>query len=226
MAKTIMLNSRFWEDNYISELQANEKLLFLYCLTNPRISLSGIYEVPLRNIALDTGIDTLSDMFKKFEKAKKIAYKEGWLCIINYPKYQNYKSPMIQVALKNEISIIPSNLLDYFISIGYPINTLSIVLKGKGKEQVKDKDKGEESFEKFWNEYPKKIGKAKAKKVFENIKDDLDSILRGLTKWKQTDQWKKDKGQFIPYPVTWLNQERWNDEVEGKPLNNKYERYN
>ena len=31
---------------------------------------------------------------------------------------------------------------------------------------------------------------------------------------KQTEQWKKDNGKFIPYPATWLNQERWTDEIK------------
>lgn len=30
---------------------------------------------------------------------------------------------------------------------------------------------------------------------------------------KQTEQWKKDNGKYVPYPATWLNQERWTDEI-------------
>ena len=26
-------------------------------------------------------------------------------------------------------------------------------------------------------------------------------------------EWKKDNGQFIPYPTSWLNQKRWEDET-------------
>ena len=98
MSKTIMLNSRFWEDNYISELDPSEKLLFLYCLTNLRLGLSGIYEVPLNHIAVDTGLDqtTLSKLFKRFENDRKILFLDGWICIINYPKYQNYESDQKQ----------------------------------------------------------------------------------------------------------------------------------
>ena len=40
---------------------------------------------------------------------------------------------------------------------------------------------------------------------------------------KQTEQWKKDNGKYVPYPATWLNQERWTDEInmmqDNKPVN-------
>ena len=230
MSKTIMLNSRFWEDNYISELDPIEKLLFIYCLTNPRISISGIYEVPLRNIELDTGIaiKVIEKVFEKFQFNVKIAYREGWVCIIKYPKYQNYRSPLIQKAVRNELAIVPKFLLDYFILIGYPIHTLFIGLKGKGKDKEEDKDKEDKNnFEKFWTEYPRKISKKKAEQVFLKISPDNElfkKIMSTLETAKRLPQWTKDNGQFIPHPTTWLNQERWNDELEVKTkLKSKYE---
>jgi hypothetical protein len=41
----------------------------------------------------------------------------------------------------------------------------------------------------------------------------VKKILAGLEKAKQSRQWMKDGGAFIPHPTTWLNGERWNDEV-------------
>jgi hypothetical protein len=40
------------------------------------------------------------------------------------------------------------------------------------------------------------------------------TILEKIEVYKQTSQWKKDNGEFIPHPATWLNQERWNDEIK------------
>ena len=37
-------------------------------------------------------------------------------------------------------------------------------------------------------------------------------MLDAIEKWKQTDQWNEDKGQYIPHPATWINQRRWEDE--------------
>lgn len=70
-------------------------------------------------------------------------------------------------------------------------------------------------FSNFWQAYPKKVGKGAAEKAFKKYKPDdvlLDAMLNALSVQKQSDQWKKDGGQFIPNPATWLNQKRWEDE--------------
>jgi len=66
----------------------------------------------------------------------------------------------------------------------------------------------------FWESYPKKVGKGAACKAFKKLKcsDKLDSILSALEWQKSSEQWKKDAGQFIPNPATYLNQSRWEDE--------------
>ena len=74
----------------------------------------------------------------------------------------------------------------------------------------------EQYFERFWKEYPKKIAKANAKKSFIkkcNNEETFNSIMNGLAKQKKSPDWIKDNGKFIPHPTTWLNGERWNDEM-------------
>lgn len=78
--------------------------------------------------------------------------------------------------------------------------------------------KGEsEGFDNFWIAYPRKIAKANALKSWRKIKPDAElqkTILAALERHKKTEQWTKDKGQFIPHPATWLNQSRWQDEID------------
>ena len=38
------------------------------------------------------------------------------------------------------------------------------------------------------------------------------ALLQALDRQRQSRDWKKDNGQFIPYPATWLNREQWKDE--------------
>lgn len=73
-------------------------------------------------------------------------------------------------------------------------------------------------FEQFWESYPKKKGKKAAVKAWKQAKDrpSLDVILQAIDKQKQSDDWLKENGQFIPHPTTWLNQGRWADEVQAK----------
>ena len=91
----------------------------------------------------------------------------------------------------------------------------------KGKEiKVKEsKYMSEKDFDIFWELYPNKVNKSKAKKKFLNIKKDkLDNILDSIKKYKLSDQWKKENGKFIPHPTTWLNGERWEDEFRDNKI--------
>lgn len=75
----------------------------------------------------------------------------------------------------------------------------------------------EKQFDKFWQAYPKKVSKKQAQKSWKKINPSLElfeKILKALEMVKQTEQWEKDNGKFIPYPATWLNQERWTDEIK------------
>jgi|SRR3990170_4444333 len=72
-------------------------------------------------------------------------------------------------------------------------------------------------FESFWKEYPNKKAKIKAEGIFlKKCRDEklFAEIMTALNNQKQTEQWQKDNGKFIPHPSTWLNQERWKDEIE------------
>lgn len=69
-------------------------------------------------------------------------------------------------------------------------------------------------FEKFWSAYPKKVGKQAAKKAFNRVKVPVETLLTAIERQKCSAQWSKDGGQYIPNPVTWLNQGRWDDELE------------
>lgn len=71
-------------------------------------------------------------------------------------------------------------------------------------------------FNEFWREYPKKTGKGAAEKAWNKIKPDralFDSIMSALKAVKKSDQWRRENGQYIPNPSTWLNQRRWEDEI-------------
>lgn len=74
----------------------------------------------------------------------------------------------------------------------------------------------DERFKQFWEAYPRKVGKEKAKAALEKINPDdelLATIHAALAKQKKSVDWIKDNGQWIPHPATWLNGKRWEDEI-------------
>ena len=70
-------------------------------------------------------------------------------------------------------------------------------------------------FESFWEIYPKKQDKKKAKQKFLKLCTDekkYQEIMDGLRNVLPV--WAKKDNKYIPMPTTWLNGERWNDEVD------------
>jgi hypothetical protein len=74
--------------------------------------------------------------------------------------------------------------------------------------------KGNAMFEQFWKAYPstpRKGGKAKCKQVWDKSYCDTqaEQILKHINWLKTTEQWLKLNGAFIPAPLVYLNQQRW-----------------
>jgi len=83
----------------------------------------------------------------------------------------------------------------------------------------------DEMFVAFWDAYPgpRKQDKKKVRVKFEKIIGTnpdkgvsmFNKIMNGLAKWKTTDTWTKDGGQYVCAPLVWLNNERWDAEITG-----------
>ena len=75
---------------------------------------------------------------------------------------------------------------------------------------------GETRFEQFWAAYPRKVGKQEARKAWDDLRPSaalVETILKAVEAQRRWPQWVKDGGQFIPYPATWLNGDRWTDQL-------------
>ena len=83
-------------------------------------------------------------------------------------------------------------------------------------------DAQEVDFESFWNVYPKKVAKKEAFKAFKKIKTPVSVLIDAVEKQKKSDQWTRNHGQYIPYPTTWLNQERWIMEDDSTKTDQKF----
>lgn len=75
-------------------------------------------------------------------------------------------------------------------------------------------------FDSFWSAYPRKVAKQSALKAFKKLNPDealLADMLAALDWQRTSDDWQRDGGKFIPYPATWLNGHRWEDDPPNKP---------
>ena len=105
-----MINTKFWSDGWIVNLDPLERYLFLYLLTNEHTNICGIYELPKRIIARESGID--DDMvLKMFSKiSDKVIYVDGWICIRNFLKHQK-SSGNVNKGIQNGLKEIPPEIL-------------------------------------------------------------------------------------------------------------------
>jgi hypothetical protein len=69
-------------------------------------------------------------------------------------------------------------------------------------------------FERFYLAYPRKKGRAEAQQAWRKVNpEEVDAIFARLEILK-LGEWKGKDLQYIPYPGSWLNGRRWEDEIE------------
>ena len=113
MAKQRIVNTRFWDDSYIARLSPNEKLLFLYLLTSPLTTIAGVYELPLKRAAFDTGLPVkeIAAMFSKLENDGKLLRHDDWVGIVNFIKHQSL-NPKVRQGIIAEMERVPRSLIE------------------------------------------------------------------------------------------------------------------
>jgi hypothetical protein len=128
--KTRIIHTRFWQDSYVVELSHKEKLVFLYLLTNDRVSLTGMYELPDRYIQADLDLtsEELVIIKDKLQKDGKIFFFKGWVKLLNHDKYNSFKGEKIEVAKEKELNNIPKEVVDFQYPIATSIHTSSDTL--------------------------------------------------------------------------------------------------
>ena len=114
MSKQRYIDTKFWDDNYIVERDPIEKLLYLYLLTNTLTNILGIYEISLRRIAFDTGIDKdmVIKILERFSKDDKIRYINGHISIKHFVKHQA-NNPKINKGIELLLEKTPVNLIEW-----------------------------------------------------------------------------------------------------------------
>lgn len=240
MATYRTVNLSFWTDPKVEDdFTPEDKYFFLYLLTNPHTNLCGCYEISARQMARETGYneDTVKRLLARMERVHNvILYDEQTkeVLILNWGKYNWCNSPKTKAGAEKVASYIKSDTFKEMVLTAihdtlsipypYPMDTSVTVLytenSSNNTSSSKTKKKSnkaviEEQFNIFWEEYPKKKSKGRARTAFEGAleKTNLDTIMAALNVQKASRQWTKDGGQYIPYPASWLNAEGWEDEV-------------
>lgn len=98
------------------------------------------------------------------------------------------------------------------------LNEKSVNEKESSLRSLSASGPSREHFDDFWTAYPRKLGKGDARRAWLRLRPDAvlrAAMLTAITTQRGSPDWQRDDGRFIPYPATWLNGRRWEDEPDG-----------
>jgi len=115
--KTRIIQTRFWNDLFVSDSDIYTQHLYIYLITSQYINLCGIFQLPENKIKFECKLtdNQFNSAKENLEKAKKVFFKDGWVFIVNAEKNNNYKnSPTTETAYYRELSLVPQQIKDFF----------------------------------------------------------------------------------------------------------------
>lgn len=114
MSQYRFVNSDFWSDIWVVDhLNPLDRYLFMYLFTNKYMNLIGVYELSLRIMSFETGIEReqLLNMLKRLEP--RVKYVDGWVILQNAIKHQNYKNSNIHAGMIRVANTVNSEILQH-----------------------------------------------------------------------------------------------------------------
>ena len=123
--KTRIVETKFWKDEYIVGLTVEQRLLYLYFITNERVNIIHCYEITDREIEFDTGIDRgiIQSAKTKFNKDGKIGVKGNYICLLNAWRYESYTGEKNENAKVKLLKQLPLIVAEWYRGIYRGIDT-------------------------------------------------------------------------------------------------------
>ncbi|MEX0660488.1 MAG: hypothetical protein WEA58_11445 [Balneolaceae bacterium] len=211
------IHDSFWTDPDMEELTPEQKLFYIYLITNPYVNQIGLYELSIKRACFETGynIDTVSKLLEYFEDTGKIRRSEETkeIVVIKLFHHNKSNSPKVKKHVEGLLSEVKdTSLIQYvygFKEYGYCIQTAS--QEEEEKEEEKE-EKPSNIAEEIYELYPRKVGKAEALKKIKKALKKVDADVLSEKVQLFAESVEGQESQFIPYPATWFNQCRWEDD--------------
>ena len=121
----------FWTDAKIADtFTPDEKLMYLYLLTNPHTNLCGCYEISSRQIAFEIGFkrEQIEKLIKSLQDKRVIVYSTDSreVLLVNWHKYNWTSSEKLRKPLREEVKKVKkSEFRRYLERILYGTDTVS-----------------------------------------------------------------------------------------------------
>lgn len=129
-----------------------------------------------------------------------------------------YSELLVKLCGDNQTATVGlpnGNQLETQVSIGK--DSIDNTMADKPPGRVISKPKYQpEWFDRFWALYPRRTNRGQAVKAWDKLKPDMELckiMADAIRVQMRSEQWQDPR--HIPHPSTWLNGERWNDEIFG-----------
>jgi hypothetical protein len=208
--KTRIIQTRFWDDEFVSETDIYTQHLYLYLLTSQYINICGIFQLTPAKIMFETKLTANQFETAKInlQKANKVYFYKGWVYVINAKKNNKYcESPKNQIAENSELSHVPDEIRSFFnssmdSSIGTTMDSTPKSNTINNKPEIRN-NKGTKNKTYFSKEV---ITQEDIEKIHQELHVALEDIQ---TMIDDIDAWSNGKGnQALNWYLTlrnWLN---------------------
>lgn len=142
MAVQRYISTGFWDDPWVQTLDKDEKLLYLYFMTNPLTNIAGVYEITHRRVTYDTGFSEqeITKALERFEIDKKAYHFKNIIVLPSWPRHQKWRSKVkIRDGIVSILQELKPEMLEFLEEIGYQFDlTLinSVVISSKMRRSV------------------------------------------------------------------------------------------
>ena len=126
------LHTTFWKDKRVGEWNKDQKLFFLYLLSNDYTTQCGVYEFNKRyaKFELDMTTEEINKQLDFLVSEGRIVFNEKAeeLMIVNWLKYNSARSPKVAAVIDKELREVKTlefekEVIRKCLEYGYPIQT-------------------------------------------------------------------------------------------------------
>lgn len=103
------IKTEIWRGNWFPTLSSEEKVVWIFLLTNELLHASGIYRIPKTLIGAFTGVPDAGRVIDKFEADGKVIYKEGYIFIVNYLENQAKQYSRLDNVTRSIVNLFKEN---------------------------------------------------------------------------------------------------------------------
>ena len=239
MSRYRKIDPRIWSDEKFRALSDKGKLVFLMLLTHPNMTALGAMRATLSGFAEELGWDAeaFREAFAEV-LAKGMAEHDAKACLVALPKFVKYnqpESPNVIKAWTGALDLLPECDLKNVVlhrareategmteafAKAFKEAFAKAMPNQKQKQKPKQKtppqppaDAGG-GFDRFWNSWPahpRKAAREQCERKWgsKGCEPIADKVVAAVEAAKRSEAWAKNGGEFIPAPLTWLNQGRW-----------------